>query len=74
MMQEYGNTVKLLSDFEILNQVSFSLSYLKFVVVYSPWHIWLQYAFPCHHFVFWWGVVVFWGRGGLKAFIIMFNK
>lgn len=36
MMQEYGNKVKLLSDFEILNQVSFSLSYLKFVVVYSP--------------------------------------
>lgn len=36
MMQEYGNTVKLLSDFEILNQVSFLLSNLKFFVVYSP--------------------------------------
>lgn len=36
MMQEYDNTVKLLSDFEILNQVSFLLSNLKFFVVYSP--------------------------------------
>lgn len=47
MMQEYDITVKSLSDFEILNQVSLLVSCLKFVSHFNI--LVLSYMLPNHH-------------------------